>query len=213
MRTSLLLCCAVMLALVSGCGFKPMYGKKAGGYNSDDTSKIYAGVTVDSMPRREGQILHMELEDALNPNGKIPAHPEYRLAASISINEVAIGVARDATVSRFNIYFDSHYTLYRNSDGKAVTTGSIRHVGSYNNQANAYYSTYISRDDGIKRGLVEVAELYRMRLASYLSEGAPEQKNPPKMQPLPSYPNPSWNDGAASTLGAPPIPGAVAIPR
>jgi hypothetical protein len=199
--------------LLASCGFKPMYSKQAKTERSDSDSKVYDGVKVDTIAGRDGQLLTIELEDALNPEGRVPGRPAYRLAASFSMNEVAIGVGRDATVSRFNLYFDSNYTLYRNSDGKAITSGSIRHIGSYNNAANAYYSTYISRDDGIKRGITELGELYRMRLTSYLASGAKEVKNQPELKPVINYPNPNWRDGAASTLGAPPIPGAVAIPQ
>ena len=213
MRSTLYLALTLIAMSLTACGFKPMYSKQAGtGRNSDD-SKVYAGVRIDPIANREGQLLQAELEDALNPEGRVPGNPAYRLSASYSMNEVAIGVGRDATVSRFNLYFDSNYTLYRNSDGKAIAKGSIRHVGSYNNQANAYFSTYISRDDGIKRGITELGELYRMRLASYLSEGAPVMENQPNLRPVTSYPNPNWRDGAATTLGAPPIPGAVAIPQ
>lgn len=197
--------CLLVPFLLSGCGFRPVYAKKTG---NEAMSKVYAGVEVAPIGGgHNGQQLTIELEDALNPGGVVPAHPAYRLVASLNINEVAIGVSRDATVSRYNLYFDSHYTLYRNSDGKAVTQGTIRHVGSYNNATNAYFSTYISRDDGIERGITGLSELYRMRLASYLAKGAPEQAITPHKQPVRYYPDTSWGDDQDGALGTaiPPI--------
>lgn len=193
---------AMILPLfISSCGFQPVYGTKKGAGNH---SEIFAGVLVDPIPGRDGQQLHAELEDALNPDGRIPNKPSYRLRVGLAINEVAIGFARDATVSRFNLYFDSNYTLIRLTDGKPVTQGKIQHIGSYNNAANAYFSTYISRDDGIKRGISELSQLYRMRLGAYLASGAPEQYDPEikeEIERVPNYPNANWRNGMGGALG------------
>lgn len=201
--------------LAAGCGFQPVYGNKAHVQQKqavqEDQSQVFAGVTIDPLQGRIGNQLQIELEDRLNPEGRIPPDPAYRLVAHLDIREVPIGVARDATVSRFNLYLDSHYTLYRRADGKAVTRGRLRHVGSYNNAANAYFSTYISREDGITRGVTELAELYRVRLASYLHAGAPVQQIKKDDAPPPHYYNPAWPGSFQDTIGAP-IPGAIAIP-
>ena len=169
-RNSVLL--LVMPLLLSACGFQPLYAKKS----STDVSKVFAGVKVDSVSGRSGQIFRSELEDKLNPHGDIPAKPLFRLAATLNNNVVPIGVARDNTVTRYNVYLSSHYILYRIADDKAITSGDITFTNSYGNLTNAYFSTYVSADDAMKRGIVELSELYRLRLAAYLEEGAPEQK-------------------------------------
>jgi len=155
------------------CGFHPLYAKKT---SDTDTSKVFAGVTVDSMPGRTGQLLKSNLEDQLNPKGAIPGSPAYRLSVTYKSSITPIGVARDGTVSRYNVYLTSKYVLYRNADGKAITSGEIGYVDSYNNLTNAYFSTYISEEDAFKNGITQLAELYRERITSYLSEGAPEQE-------------------------------------
>jgi LPS-assembly lipoprotein len=164
--------CLLITALtLSGCGFQPLYAKKP----KEDVSKIFAGVKIDSIPGRSGQELKAALEDHLNPGGAIPQKPTYRLSLTLVNSTVPIGVARDGTVSRFNIYVTSHYTLYRIADDKAVTSGDLSYVNSYNNLANEYYSTYISEQDAIKRNVTEIAQLYRQRLSTYLDAGAPEE--------------------------------------
>ena len=182
--------------LTSACGFHPLYGKKT---SEDDSSKVFAGVTIDSMPGRTGQMLKSTLEDQLNPKGATPPNPAYRLNVSFHSSVVPIGVARDGTVSRYNVYLTSKYVLYRNSDGKAITSGDIGYVDSYNNLTNAYFSTYISEEDAFKNGITQMGELYRERLSSYLNEGAPEQEvklpNPAEkstgpLNPLIFNPNP-----------------------
>lgn len=161
----------VCCLLLSGCGFEPLYAKKPPG----DVSKVFAGVRIDSIPGRQGQEMKASLEDKLNPDGAVPPKPAYRLAVSLSNTVVPIGVARDGTISRYNVYLTSHYTLYRNADNKPVTAGDLSYVNSYNNLTNQYFSTYISEEDAIRRNITEMAELYRERLTAYLDAGAPEQ--------------------------------------
>jgi len=120
------------------------------------------------MPGRTGQQLKADLEDRLNPSGAVPATPAYRLNVTFNSSVTPIGVARDGTVSRYNIYLTSKYVLYRNSDGKKITSGEVDYVDSYNNLTNAYFSTYISQEDATSRGITELSELYKQRLAAYL---------------------------------------------
>jgi LPS-assembly lipoprotein len=165
LRNSLLV---IMLAL-SACGFQPLYGQRS----NDGSPQTLAGVSVDPISAstgRMGQQFKADLEDKLNPQGAVPPRPSYRLSATLVSTSSAIGIARDGTVSRYNVYLDSAYTLYRNSDGKPVTKGSLRHVSSYNNIANEYFSTYVSEEDAVKRGITELAEAYRQRLSSHLAK-------------------------------------------
>lgn len=172
--------------LLTGCGFKPMYGKTE---SAGASAALLSGIAVDPVDttdRRMAQLLREELEDRLNPSGAAPAHPAYRLKVSLTLSESAIGVAPDGTISRYNVYLNSTFTLLRNADGQAMTSGSLSDVGSYNNVTNAYYSTYVAKEDAIRRGMAEMAEMYRARLASYLSQNG---GNPPVVTgPAPATP-------------------------
>jgi LPS-assembly lipoprotein len=178
----------LMAGLLSGCGFKPLYAKKA----PADVSKVFAGVKIESIPGRSGQLFKAELEDQLNPRGDIPSKPAFRLSVNFTYKVIPIGVARDGTVSRYNVYLRSHYILYRIADDLPVTSGDIGFVNSYGNLTNAYFSTYISEQDAIKRGIIELSQLYRQRLATYLEEGAPVQEirldSNPGIMPIPISP-------------------------
>ncbi len=167
---------SVLCLPAAGCGFKPLYSKSA---NDGAAKTLLAGISIDevaSTDRRMGQQLKAELEDRLNPGGAVPPHPAFRLKLGLTQSVSAIGVAPDGTISRYNIYLNSSFTLYRNSDGKQITSGAVSDVGSYNNVSNAYFSTYVSQEDAVKRGIIELAELYRGRLAAYLSQNG---GNPP----------------------------------
>lgn len=164
---------ALPLALLA-CGFEPMYGERA--KSSASGSKALAGVAVEPMPGRVGQIFHTALEDQLNPGGSI-ASPAFKLKATITYVNIPVGVGRDGTVDRFNVNFNSQYLLTRIADNTPVTSGSITYSTSYNNLANSYYSTYVAEQDSHKRGAQALAELYRQRLMTYLDAGAPKAES------------------------------------
>jgi hypothetical protein len=149
-----------------------MYGRQA---DNAVSRTLSAGVRVVPIPDggRKGQLLVAELEDKLNPGGAVPARPEYRLNVTLTSGASPIGVAPDGTISRYNVFMASAYTLFRIADGKKLTSGSIDHVSSYNNVTNAYFSTYVSEQDAIKRGVTELAEIYRQRLAAHLTNPHP----------------------------------------
>lgn len=136
-------------------------------YGAKNQQLLSAGVLVETSKDSLGQQLQANLEDQLNPGG-VPAQPLYSLSVQVASGTGGIGVARDGTISRYNVALDSSYVLTRLSDRKIIQTGNIRHVSSFNNQVNQYYSTYIAEKDAMKRGLTELAELYRQRLGVLL---------------------------------------------
>lgn len=177
------ICCL----LLAGCGFQPVYGT-ANGLSED--SPIRAGVQVSATASgtistsnntsvensysttMARQFAH-NLEDILNSG----ASPTYRLEVALVQSSVGIGVARDGTASRYNLVLSSNYKLIRISDGKQVDSGTISNVTSYNNPNNQYFSTYISEQDARKRGIKELAELYRHRLLSLTEKTTPPLNN------------------------------------
>lgn len=114
-----------------------------------------------------GQQFQQNLEDRLNSGG-VPANPAYTLAVSLGNATSGMGVARDGTVSRYNVILSSGYTLTRLADRKIIQQDTINHVSSFNNPANQYFSTYISQKDAQRRGIMELSELYRQRIGALL---------------------------------------------
>ncbi len=154
-----------MLLALAGCGFSPMYGAAS-------KQALEGGVRIKTSSDASGRQLHDELEDRLNPQG-LPANPRYMLKVTLTSASAAIGVARDGTVSRFNVMLDSQYELVRLSDNKIIQNGDLSHVASFNNQPNQYFSTYISEKDAIRRGITELSELYRQRIGLRLLKDTP----------------------------------------
>lgn len=152
----------LLAGLLSACGFQPLYGSKEG------FKERLASVYIDPIPERMGQVLKTKLEDKLNPRG-LSENPDYRLIVTLTSTASAMGVGRDGTISRYNVNLTSSYQLLNAHDNSLVTSGDLRHTSSYNNVSNAYFSTFVSEQDAIKRGVAELAELYRQRLAAYLA--------------------------------------------
>lgn len=160
-RNSLL----VLALSLTACGFEPVYAKRGG------ESPALASVKVDAAPadplyRYPAQVYTNALEDHLRSSGT----PAYTLRSIINIQEAAIAISRDGTVSRYNILAEADLTLTRLSDGAIVYRGKSKRSGSYNNLVNAFYSTYASKDDAIKRTVLELAEDTRLKLAAYLAQ-------------------------------------------
>jgi LPS-assembly lipoprotein len=157
--------------LLTACGFSPIYAQNQANQSS---FSALSDIAVDTIPGRMGQQLKADLEDRLNPSGTASS-PNYRLAVSLAQTESPIGIARDGTVSRYNVYLDANYSLKRIEDGTVVKEGKIRQVSSYNNvTTGAYFSTYISQEDAIKRGITELAEGIRQRLSMQREKIAPK---------------------------------------
>jgi len=188
---SLLFTIAYCLA-ISACGFQPVYGTSS---PISANSPLMAGVQISAVdggsiassanltttiPTKVSRDFKENLEDLLNPitRGK---GAEYSLDVSISQSTSSIGISRDGTASRYNLNISSSYKLTRLSDNKVIDTGTISNITSYNNPSNQYFSTYISEQDARKRGVLELAALYRQRL-SVLTENstppAPKEINP-----------------------------------
>lgn len=180
---------------LTGCGFQPLYSQD----KQYKTEQLLGGIDIEPVSGRPGQLLTAELEDLLNPGGKVPANPKYRLNTTLTLSESAIGVARDGTVSRYNIYLDSYYQLYRVADDQLMTSGNVLHVSSYNNTLNEYYSTYVAQEDAYKRGVTELAQLFRQRIGAYLTQnnGNPQPEEPKKQKKLLLPENPNTQNSIA----------------
>lgn len=178
-------CCLVL----AGCGFHPVYGNSSA---LSDKSLIRSGVRVSATATGTTSTLPTSsdastdnsssasmarqftnnLEDMMNSENA----PAYKLEVGLTYSNVGLGVARDGTASRYNLIISSNYKLIRIADGKQVDDGKLSSVTSYDNPNNQYFSTYISEQDARKRGVQELAELYRQRLLAF------EEKAPPNIK-------------------------------
>lgn len=184
MITSLIALCAI-----SACGFQPIYGTAQRATMNHELESVQ----IETDATRPGQLLKSEIEDQVNPAARTSAKP-FRLKITVKEIEVAVFVAPDGTAGRSDIQYISHYTLTRLSDNKVIDAGDVTQIVSYNISTTADYATFVARADARKRGMIELAQDYKLRLINLLSKindaNAPEVKpvkpvEVPMIHPLP----------------------------
>lgn len=151
--------CMMALCLAS-CGFTPMYGK-----NNEHTP---ASVELEKISITTGRgslaaLLKAELEKDLNPSGHSGVSKAYTLQAGLSQEKIPVVINPDASVNRFNINLNSPYVLTRSADGTIIKKGTLRKILSYN-VVDSDFSTYVSEQDVVRRGIEELSEDYRLML-------------------------------------------------
>jgi len=183
------------LLLLAACGFQPVHGSKT---PVAEDSILRAGVAIttgsvnaDNSDIHVAQLFKNDLEDLLLPAATPGQPPAYEIHIMITETSSAIGVSRDGTASRYNLILSSTYSINRAGEKETLTTGIIRNVTSYNNPNNQYFSIYVALQDVRKRGVAELAEMYRQRLISYTKKTlvpvAPSANTPPPLfAPLPN---------------------------
>lgn len=154
-----LICSSIIM--LSACGFSPMHSK-------ENSKALASGVMIEAPNNRMGRQLRENLEDRLNPGGRVPANPAYKLVVTLDSTVGGMGVNRDGTVSRYNVTLASGYKLIDLSNNHLLQGGELKHMSSYNNISNQYFSTIISERDSMERGITELAELYRQRVSTWL---------------------------------------------
>jgi hypothetical protein len=165
-----------------------MYGESAAG--AEQAGRITEGISVEAEAvdmgyRSVAYQFETSLEDRLYPHGAAPGAPQYHLKALVSYREIPVAISPDGTVSRYNVNMQADLTLTRVSDGKAVYTGRATRTGSYNNLSNAFYSTFVSSQDTLKRTAGSLAEDVQLRLAAFFAQNDIPPAFSPAASPLP----------------------------
>lgn len=158
-----------LLLVLAACGFQPLYGDQ----NAADAQWL-ASVEVDQKKERLSQLLGIAIEDALNPKGARVA-PQFRLVPTVQTAEYPFATNLDGSVSRFVVDVRSSYRLIRLIDNKEVDSGQLNRTASYNVSDNDDFATFIAKQDAQERVMVELAELYRLKLRSYFDRFATQR--------------------------------------
>jgi hypothetical protein len=196
----------IALCAMSACGFHPIHSREQReewATNLDSVQIITqaantgtvvtaSGLTINSSgSQRLPELLKAEIQDQVNPES---THSEklFVITITVSESEIALFINPDGTSSRGDMQYISSYQVARKLDGKVLDRGTITRISSYNISQNADYGTYVSREDARKRGILELAQDYKLRLANLLPklnnpntpEAKPElQQNLPQIHP------------------------------
>ncbi len=161
------------LIALTACGFKPMAATYTNAYDDQSLPAAMASVRVEAAStdtqRLLGQNFRIALEDLIDPSGGASTGSAYVLQVSLEPYIQPGLIAPDGKAQRFLVSLNSSYVLKRLSDGAVLDNGRLNRSSSYSNLPNSYFSTYIAEQDTIKRMSKELAEQYRMKLASILA--------------------------------------------
>ena len=152
------------LLCVTGCEVRPLYGERRDTGRS--TADEIAQVEIKALPDRTGQQFNNLLRDRLNPRG-LPAEPLYVLEIRLSETISELALRRDETATRANLKLRADYQLRRKDDKRVVLNGFAQSVNSYN-ILESQFATQIAEQNARERGLRELSDDIRARLAVYL---------------------------------------------
>jgi|APTNR8051073442_1049403.scaffolds.fasta_scaffold10096_2 LPS-assembly lipoprotein len=156
----------VTLAL-SACGFRPLYGTSSGPEESAVMEKL-AAVDVGIVADRSGQILRNELRDLLNP-GRLSVPDTYRLEAVVDEDEQDVALQSTGFATRTAVRLTARYQLIDSKSGSVLLNSKTRVVSTFNIISNKY-STVVAGESARERGIRQIAQEIRQRLAVYFAQ-------------------------------------------
>jgi LPS-assembly lipoprotein len=158
MRAALALIAVAGAALLSGCGFTPLYGETGGGAG-------LSRVAVTTPDDRLGYRLREQLEDAFGRDAS--AAPLYRLTTEVQQTRRPLGRRIDDTASRYELTVKAAWALAPAAGGDAVTgaqTTTVTYAA-----ADQPYAAIAAQQDAEDRAAADLAQLIRLDLMRVLA--------------------------------------------
>jgi LPS-assembly lipoprotein len=166
-RTASLIAAASALLMLSGCGYKPVYGEQSAAVSGDGARANLASVKILGVADRRGQLLRNYLLDRMTPRGE-PAQPRYIL--SITSNEARrITDSRaDGTATRADLIIAARYNLRDATTDLVVFSERSQGLATYN-LLTARYASVASEDEARRRAVEQVADEIALQVALFLN--------------------------------------------
>jgi len=154
----------IVLAIVAAaCGFEPLHSSTGGAVPA-----VLSSVDIAPIPNRLGQVVRNHLLDRLTPLGE-PAVAKYRFIVSLRVDKEPLAIARDDSVTRFNVSLQADYHLVHISSGISVLHGEARSIAAYN-LVSSDYANLVAERDAKLRAAREVSDEMKTHLSVYLAE-------------------------------------------
>lgn len=166
-RVYVLLC---GMALLSGCGFRPLYGDHEGG----SVSREFARIEIGSIRDRAGQQFRSRLLYLLQPRGTAGS-PAYHLGVSLTESSSSLGVQKTSLATRANLVVTAGISLASLGGGEALYTATDQVSVSYN-ILNSEFATLMAEKDARNRAINALSENIRIRLGAYFERLETERK-------------------------------------
>jgi len=166
---------AVLMFVVAGCGFHPLYSQDdSGGGTTPQLAKVSVGEPVAPLARRTAQLVRNNLQDRLTPGG-LPDHPLYLLQLTLDESEQALALTRAEEATRIDLILNASYKLIDLRSNKVLHSRNLRTISSFS-RLRADFGNVSAENDARARAARELAEEIRIELASWLGRFVPEVK-------------------------------------
>lgn len=146
------------LALLSACGFSPMYARDAEGRGP------IGAVEISTIQGKAGHVLRTELDRLLSVEASGPAQ---RLDISLNEQVIGLGLRLDESTSRAELRLRASYVFY--PAGGSEVRGSVFTVVNYEVPVAAF-AAIAAQDDARERAAETLAQRMRAELALRLAE-------------------------------------------
>ena len=147
---------AASAALLSACGFTPIYGQTGEGAVGTQLSRIAISTPDD----RLGYRLREQLEDSLGRNGN--QQPQWRLETKVEQSRIPLGRRIDDTATRYQLTVSAKWILTPVAGGEPIK-GERTTTTTYA-AADQPYAAIAAQQDGEDRAATDLARLIRLDL-------------------------------------------------
>jgi len=162
----------LLVGVVAGCGFRPMYGKHSTAPVSQELALVHIGTIED----RRGQLLRNRLLTLFNPTGS-PAKPRYRLSVNLTESISNQFKREDETTTNVDFRLYATFSLHDLRSGITLLSGKSSAVSAYDLIAKEAYKL-AAEDDARRKTIRLLADDIKTRVSAYLLN-----PSKPKLQP------------------------------
>ena len=162
----------MIVATLSGCGFRPLYGKHSTALVSQELSLVY----IETIADRRGQMLRNRLLTLMSPQGKA-ANPRYSLTTTLSESIVEQLKREDEKTTNADLRLRASFVLRDLRSGVVLLEGRSLATSSYDVVDSESYRLASERD-ARKKSVRLLADSIKARISAYLL-------NPSKPRPKP----------------------------
>lgn len=163
-----ILCVAMIAAglALSGCGFRPLYGKASEDAEGYTVNAHMAAIEIRPISDRLGQMVHNALRNSLNPKGE-PDRPAYYLDVRVAESNPGGLSRRDLGASRVNVELLGTFWLRDGNDAVLLqgTQQAITGFDVFRDPLNDLSAL----EDAERRTAELLARMIAARLAAYFS--------------------------------------------
>ncbi len=162
-----LVAAAAAVLVLSGCGYRPVYGEQSAAVSGDGTRANLSSVKILGIADRRGQLLRNYLMDRMTPRGE-PATPRYFLVVTTSEGRRITSTRPDGTGTRADLVIVARFTLRDATSDLIVFTERSESVATYN-LLTARYASVASEDEARRRAVELIADQISLQVAMFLN--------------------------------------------